>query len=111
MENEFGKDSIFPTSNPEIPQFKSNFARTSSYEVQSTKSSSLTDSSSINKNMMTLYGNADDAASKTITFTSNSYEPEEAKSRICDDTSYKAYSNSSDSYRFDGSRYHFEKVT
>ena len=111
MENEFRKDLIFPTSYSEISQCKSNFTGTSSHEVQSNKSMSTSDSSSMNKNMMSLYGNSVDATTKTVTCTSNSYESEETKSRIRDATSNKEYSIPTDSYRFDSSRCNFEKVT
>ena len=111
MENEFRKDLIFPTSYSEIPQSKSNFTGTPSHEVLSNKPMSTSDSSSMNKNMMSLYGNSVDATTKTVTCTSNSYESEETKSRIRDATSNKEYSIPTDSYRFDSSRCNFEKVT
>ena len=60
---------------------------------------------------MTLFGNSDDATSKTITYTSNSYETEETKSRNRDATLDKTHSIPMDSYRYDSSRYNFEKVT
>ena len=110
MENEFGKDSIFPTSYSENTLCKSSFTETSSHEVQSNKSSSILDSSSINKNMMNYYDNSDTAANKAIPCTSNLYDSEEAKSRIRDATSNKTFSIPTDSYRFVSGRYNFEKV-
>ena len=92
MENEFGKDSIFPTSYSENTECKSSFTETSSHEVQSNKTSSILDRSSINKNMMNYYGDSDEAANKAITCTSNLYDSEEAKSRIRDATLNKTHS-------------------
>ena len=110
MENEYEKDTIFPTSYSEPPKCKDNFPKSSSQIVQYNKNISHLDSVSINKDAINFYDDTDDVSNRTLIGISSLYDSSGAVPIIRYDSSNKVNAISGNLYNFHENTSNFEKV-